>query len=219
MSKIRLMRIVSDEAGAVLVEATVLLPILVVFMLGAVGFAFAFFQNSAASKAVEVGTRLAAVSDPVATGLDTLGLNAIKLGVDAPDPMPPFTVTCDGSTSTCNCTDTTTYPVCAGANITYNPDAMKTIVYGRDGLNKCGDAKSYYYAGMCDFFVNIGLANVKIKYQQTGLGYAGRPSGPIPTVVVSLQNLPFQYFFAQFTLTSTMSITGEALSSAAVTFP
>ena len=28
-----------------------------------------------------------------------------------------------------------------------------------------------------------------------GLGYAGRPGGPVPTIKISLQNLPFRFFF------------------------
>jgi len=28
-----------------------------------------------------------------------------------------------------------------------------------------------------------------------GLGYAGRPAGPVPTIRVSLQNMPFRFFF------------------------
>ena len=60
-----------DQDGGVLVETTVLIPILLVFLLGAVDFLFAFYQWSAAIKAVEVGARIAAVSDPVAEGLNS----------------------------------------------------------------------------------------------------------------------------------------------------
>jgi len=52
---------------------------------------------------------------------------------------------------------------------------------------------------MCDIFERIAPANVRIAYVQpaapVGLGYAGRPSGPVPTITVSLQNIPFQFFF------------------------
>jgi hypothetical protein len=48
---------------------------------------------------------------------------------------------------------------------------------------------------MCDIFPRIKPANVKMVYVRTGLGYAGRPGGPMPTIAVSLQNLPFQFFF------------------------
>jgi hypothetical protein len=75
---------------------------------------------------------------------------------------------------------------------------MDTIVFGR-GSMACGDATSSYTAGMCDIFDRITLANVRIVYTQpaapAGLGYAGRPGGPVPTIRVSLQNMPFRFFF------------------------
>ncbi len=76
---------------------------------------------------------------------------------------------------------------------------------------------------MCDIFPRITAANVKIVYDQTGLGYAGRKAGPVPTIAVSLQNLNFQFFFlnglrgfASLTMPGfTATVTGEAMSSAA----
>jgi hypothetical protein len=75
---------------------------------------------------------------------------------------------------------------------------MDTIVFGRGSVT-CGDATSSYTAGMCDIFNRITPANVRIVYTQSaapaGLGYAGRPAGPVPTIRVSLQNMPFRFFF------------------------
>src|SRR6516165_4850614 len=61
-----------DERGAVLVEVTVMMTIMFVFLLGAIEFLFAFYQWNAAAKAVQIGARIAAVSDPVAIGLNRL---------------------------------------------------------------------------------------------------------------------------------------------------
>jgi hypothetical protein len=44
-------------------------------------------------------------------------------------------------------------------------------------------------------FDRITPRNVVITYTQTGLGFAGRPGGPVPTITVQLQNIPFQFFF------------------------
>jgi hypothetical protein len=75
---------------------------------------------------------------------------------------------------------------------------MRTIVFGR-GSTACGDATSSYTAGMCDIFSKITPANVRIAYTQpaapAGLGFAGRPGGPVPTIKISLQNMPFRFFF------------------------
>jgi Flp pilus assembly protein TadG len=205
-----------DQNGGVLAEVSILIPIIFVFILGAIDFLFAFFQWNAAAKAVEIGARIAAVSDPVATNLANIS-SALPLGTQWPT-SDTFTIKCDGSTSSCTCTGT-----CTGWTAGYNSTAMSLIIFGRDGNGLCGDAASYYYVGMCDIFGRINSASyVVVTYTQTGLGYAGRPV-PVPTITVSLQNLPFQFFFLGGLLgfaninipAQTTTITGEALSSLA----
>ena len=66
---------------------------------------------------------------------------------------------------------------------------------------------------------------VTVVYKQTGLGYAGRSFGPVPTITVSLNaassktKLPFKFFFLPFAALNipqvTTTITGEALSASA----
>jgi Flp pilus assembly protein TadG len=217
MSLIRFWR---DEVGGPLVEAAVLIPVFIVFAFGSVDFLHAFYQWTAATKAVEVGARLAAVSDPVATGLtgaNNIAISAESTSVLLGDPMPTFQVTCnDGGSTACTCTGS-----CTGFGA-YSAAAMNTIVFGR-GSAACNDATSYYNVGMCDIFPRITAAKVKIVYSQTGLGYAGRPAGAVPTITVSLQNLTFQFFFlggvpgfANLAMPSfATTMTGEALSSGA----
>jgi Flp pilus assembly protein TadG len=210
-------RVARDERGNALVEATVALPILITFMLGGVDFLSAFYQWSAAAKAVDIGARIAAVSDPVASGLNSLPTNALSGTVSLGDPMPAFTVTCDGSATACTCTSGS----CAGMG-SYSAAAMNLIVYGRGGKTTCGTATSQYLAGMCDAFGSILPKYVTITYTQTGLGYAGRSLGPVPTITVSLNagasKLPFNFYFLPYATINlpavTTTITGEALSSA-----
>jgi hypothetical protein len=218
-------RLIRDEAGGPLVEATVLIPIMFTFLFGAIDFCFLFYQWNAAAKAVEVGARIAAVSNPVASGLNNISQNVVNPGVvDPGDPMPAFTITCDGSAGSCTCSGA----ACAGTAITYDLTAMRTIVFGRAGLTSCGTPSSYYFAGMCNMFERITPGNVQVVYTQTGLGYAGRPDGPQPTVTVSLLQtagaaLQFQYFFlggllgfANINIPAfPTTITGEVLSSTA----
>lgn len=74
---------------------------------------------------------------------------------------------------------------------------------------------------MCDIFPRIDLANVVIEYVDSGLGYAGRPGGPVPTIQVRIQNIPFEFFFLGDLLgfgqinipPMTSTITGEDLCS------
>jgi Flp pilus assembly protein TadG len=211
-------RLVRDEHGSVLVEVSVMIPIIFVFVLGLVDFLNAFQQWNASTKAVEVGARLAAVSDPIASGLTGMATAAVTGTVGAGDPMPDFEVTCDGATAACTCTRGT----CTGMG-SYSATNMNTLLYGR-GKTACSTTTTYYFAGMCNFMGSITASNVKVIYSQTGLGYAGREVGPVPTVTVKLNNnLPFKFFFlgglmsfADINIPSqSTTITGEALSSTA----
>jgi Flp pilus assembly protein TadG len=210
-----------DRNGAVLVEVTVMMTIMFVFILGSIEFLFVFYQWNAAAKAVQAGARIAATSDPVAAGLKALSTAVAGTLARPGEPMPNFTVTCDGNTASCTCS---TSQVCPGGGA-YNAEAMNTIVFGR-GSSACSDATSSYDAGMCDIFPRITPANVVVVYTQTGLGFAGRPGGPVPTITLSLQHLPVQFFFLSGLLgfndlqipALTTSITGEDLSSTAPVF-
>jgi Flp pilus assembly pilin Flp len=210
-----------DQRGAVMVEVTIMLSITLVLVLGAIDFLLLFYQWNAAAKAVQIGARLATVSDPVASGLNGLSRAVVNASVPPGAAMPKFIVTCDGRTATCTCNSVS---ACRGLK-GYDSTAMNTIVFGR-GSSSCSDAKSADHAGMCDIFSRITPANVKIVYTQTGLGYAGRPGGPMPTITVSLQNLSFQFFFLRGLMgfhdfqipASTVSLTAEDLSSRAPSF-
>jgi hypothetical protein len=212
--------IATDERGAVLVEVTVVMTIMLVFLLGSIEFLVVFYQRNAAAKAVQIGVRLAAVSDPVASGLNGLSTSVLGPRVPQGGAMPDFAITCDGSTSRCTCTGGTCPP-----DLGYNSAAMNTIVFGR-GSSSCGDARSFYNTGMCDIFGRITPANVVITYAQSGLGFAGRPGGPVPTITISLKGLPLQFYFlhglagfADLQIPPlTTSMTAEDLSSRAPMF-
>jgi len=178
-----------DERGAVLVEVSVVMTIMLVIILGSIEFLFVFYQRNAAAKAVQIGVRLAAVSDPVAHGLNGLSTMVVGPRVPQGSAMPDFVVTCDGGASRCTCSS----GICP-TDITYNAAAMNILVFGR-GSSSCGDAKSFYDTGMCDIFGRITPANVIITYAQSGLGFAGRPGGPAPTITISLKDLRPQLFF------------------------
>ena len=209
-----------DQHGAVMVEVTIMLSITLILVFGAIDFLLLFYQWNAAAKAVQIGARLAAVSDPVASGLNRISQAVVGASVAPGAAMPNFVVTCDGRTATCTCNGN----ACRGIR-GYDGAAMNTIVFGR-GSSSCSDAKSGDGVGMCDIFSRITPTNVKIVYAQTGLGYAGRPGGPTPTITVSLQHLPFQFIFLRGLMgfhdlqipASTVSLTAEDLSSRAPSF-
>lgn len=198
-----------DRNGGVLVEATVVIPILLVFVLGSVDFLLAFFQWNLTNKAVQLGARIAAVSDPVSSDLS--GMSGLGDGVLPGQPMPAFRRECSTSDATgANGT-------CTGGR--YSAAAMRRIVFGEPDAIACANNST----GMCKLYPSITAANVTVVYAQTGLGYAGRPGGPVPTITVSVRNLPFRFFFLSGLMgidginspTMTTTITGEDLSSSA----
>jgi hypothetical protein len=221
MGRRQAMRVYDDESGAVLVEVTIVMSVMLVFVLGAVEFLLVFYQWNAAAKATQIGARLAAVSDPVAGGLNELSNASITLTLSPGAVMPHFVIACDGSTARCVCSDGGLCP----KDLSYNATAMNTIVFGRASAS-CTDATSFYQAGMCDVYPQISPANVLIVYAQTGLGFSGRPGGPAPTITVSLKNLPLPLTFLksfaglnQLTMPALQtSITAEDLSSIAPGF-
>ena len=108
---------------------------------------------------------------------------------------------------------------------------MKNIVYGR-GKTACGAVAAGQLAAMCDVYPGLTPSNVTVTYQQSasltangvpgsGLGYAGRVGGPVPTITVEITGVTFNFVFINHLLglsTLTMptmrtTITGEDLSS------
>jgi Flp pilus assembly pilin Flp len=207
---------IRDQNGAVLVEVTVMLTVFFVFILGSIDFLMLFYQWNAAAKAVALGARIAAVSDPVALGLKNLSAVVVDPFRAPGTAMPAFAVTCDGATTRCICEGT-----CPGLG-GYDGAAMDAIVYGR-GSSSCFDATSTSGAGMCDLLPALTPSNVVIAYRQTGVGFAGRPGGPAPSISVSIKDLPFRFFFLGSLLgsnlirmpTLTVSVLGEDMSSTA----
>src|SRR6516162_6434487 len=153
-----------DESGAVLVEISILLPIVITILFGSIDFLYAFYQWNAAAKAVQIGARIAAVSDPVAAGLNNLSLAIVSASVPPGSTMPYFKITCDGATASCTCNTVGACPGVGG----YDEAAMRTLVFGR-GHSSCTTPTSAYDAGMCGIFSRIRPDNVVITYTQTGL--------------------------------------------------
>jgi len=199
----RLLRICAETSGAALTEAAIVMPLFMVFTGGLVDFSLAFYQWNAASKAVQVGARLAAVSNPIDGALSSL--TGLEGGAAAGDPFPPFATVCSGASSTCT----------GLGNSSYSASAMNTLVYGR-GEAACGTSGPDQFPGMCDVFDRIRPQNVIVSYRHTGLGFAGRPGGPVPTITVELTGLTFNLVFLGGSITMPpmrTTVTGEDLST------
>jgi Flp pilus assembly pilin Flp len=197
-----------DEDGTTMVEMAIVASLLFIVVLGFVDFGYAFYQWNAANKAVQVGARLARVSDPVPAGLSSeAGAPASSDDVGEPVPSGTYDYVCTADaagTASCSCAAGTC------KSLTINQNAFN-LIYDGDSSRP----------GMHDFFPRLEKSNVQIEYVATGLGYWTRPGGPVPTIKVSLQNLTFQFYFLGGLLgfndisipSMVSSVTGEDLDS------
>lgn len=195
----------ASDSGAVSVEFGLTLTVFMLVLLAAAEFALGYWQWNAASKAVQLGARLAAVTDPVAAELRTL--TGLSSGVNPGDPMPFFEIECRGAMQSCT----------TGA---YDAAAMATIVFGR-GNDACPE-EPRPYPPMCQLFRRVTPENVVISYVHTGLGFAGRPGGPVPTITLRLEDVVYDSVVLRRLLGDavmmpafTTTVTGENLSSTA----
>lgn len=202
-----------DQSGAAMIEMTIVAMLLLTLVLGFVDFGYAFYQWNAATKAVQVGVRLAAVSTPVPTGLiaESNTSNTALVGVAMPANQFSYSCTADAA-GTASCSRCNIVGDCASAAA--DQAAFDLIFDGDAGRS-----------GMVDFFPALEKNNVRIEYVATGLGYWTRPGGPVPTIRVSIQNHTFQFFFlsglmsfAPITMPDMLStITGEDLCTPGTT--
>jgi hypothetical protein len=207
-----------------MIEFTLVAPLFFLLTFGIVDFGNAFWQWNQAAKAAQLGARLATVSTPLWPPLS--GLQGTENGNSsalAGSPWPStdnYGVSCSGATNPPTCTaiaGTAGLVGQAATTTTASETALTDIVYGR-GQTSCGT-----WPGMCTLFSRIRPANVIIEYRYSGLGYVGRPQGPVPTIVLKLTGLTFQFYALNGLLglpAMTMpdfkvTITGEDLNSAA----
>jgi hypothetical protein len=189
----------SDDSGAVILEMTVTITLFLTVLFGTVEGGNLFYQWNVATKATQLGARIAAVSVPVSNRLASMtGLDDCDGGAtyQPGDPITSncFDITCVSSSATA-ATGT-----CNGSATDYNADAMRSIVFGRNANSIVPDtscepanASNPRTLGMCHVFTRITPQKVSIRYQYTGLGYAGRPGGLVPTITVSLKDIDFDW--------------------------
>jgi len=180
----RLRQLGRDQSGTTTIEFTIVALLFLLLTFGLVEFGNMFWQYNSAAKAAQLGARLAAVSSPVWSELANLEDSGTPGGawIDA------YEVTCDGNSADCDGTYTGDY----------DATAMDCLVFGRSASSppcdtECEPAGIDQEAGMCDRFGRIAPENVSVTYSHTGLGFAGRPGGPVPTVTLQLVGLQFEF--------------------------
>jgi Flp pilus assembly protein TadG len=199
----------ADQSGATMVEMAVAMPLLLTLLLGFVDFSYLFYQWNAGNKAVQTGARLAQVSTPVASGLALEAKtpsDTLLVGTAVPAGTYDYICTANAAgTVSCACGTGSTCQ-----DLTASQASFDFIFNGGGGR-----------AGMVTLLPTLQKSEVRIEYAASGLGYWTRPSGPVPTVTVSITNHPFQFFFlggllgfANITMPSMLStVTGEDMKS------
>jgi len=167
------------EDGAVTVETSLIIMMLIILTGGAIEASYAFYQYNGAQQAARTGARIAATSNPVSTSVNTMtGLsNTVSQGQAFPD----FEVICRNDTQRCS-------------EGSYDSAAMKRIVFGPDEDGICG-ATSRARRGMCDVFKDTKRAYVDVAYISSGLGTAGHQGDAAPLVSVTLREVPLNFIF------------------------
>lgn len=163
------------DEGAVLVEGLLVLPILVLVMASFVELGFAMFQWNQVVKAVQVGARQLAVSDPILTSTQMDGFTSDLGGIDAGQPIPATVVSASCGAGTTACTT----------------DGMNRLIRGSDSA--CTPNLAGSVSGMCDLFPGLNAGNVQVTYTRDGLGYVGRPGGPVLSITVQTTNVYFSF--------------------------
>lgn len=176
-------RLAADRGGAAGAEFAMVLPLLILLIFGTIDAGRYMYTLNQVEKATQMGARMAVVTDMVPGGLAAQNYG-LTLGQGQPIPTSSFgaaqcqkpagTITCTCVTSPCP----TLTPIDQTATGPFNlvVDRMRFI------------------AGMLD------ERNVTIRYDNSGLGYAGDPTGPdvAPIVTVSATNVAFNPLIGQF---------------------
>ncbi len=169
----KLSRFARQQEGTAMVEGLIVFPLVLLTFAAFFEFGYAVFQWNQTVKALQAGARHAAVSDPLISDITALeGAGA------AGDPVPAEIVSesCGAGTSPCE------------------SGPMNRLIFGATAAgtdDECGNAAENTIPGMCDFNTRIGASNVLVTYYRAGLGYVGRPGGPVLTIRLEVKDLNF----------------------------
>lgn len=177
MVRVALNRFLKGERGLSLTETLLIMPIVLLILTVMVEAGFAIFQWNQATKAAQIGARLAAVSSPIIGDTAYGTLSADWASTDEGNPVSGTTVSVACGAGAAACDGSRIARLLTGSDIHCDPtqSSLGEII------------------GMCDVAPFIGVNNVRVTYYRSGLGYIGRPSGPVTNITVELRNLNFNF--------------------------
>lgn len=161
-----------DQRGVTLTEGLITLPIVLLVFAAFFEFGYAMSQWNQTVKALQFGARLAAVSDPLTSDFDEV------FPTEAENPLNNGDLTPNNAAISSTC----------GPDLANCSEELSRVVKGSDGqCGVAGDASP----GICDINWRIQPANLVVTYQRSGLGYWGRPNGPVLTMRLEVRDVTF----------------------------
>jgi hypothetical protein len=169
-----------------MVEFTVVFPVVILVAFGTVDATYLMWEWAQANKAVYVGARIAATSDPVASGINNLVIpDPLRIGESCANAA-DGTATGACPTATAVCTPAASGGACTGG-FAFDNNAFQRMFAAAGS----GDVRGMQWA-----FPRLQRQNVQITYQTNGLGFAGMPAGTYPmNITVSIRCMTHEFFF------------------------
>ena len=164
-------RFAAEADGVTFVEGLLVFPLMVLAISTCVEFGYGMYQLNMAAKAMELGVRRLIVSPPISPDFNTVFAFDPLKGGQVIDPNSSIVSICGASRTT----DSSPPGAC-------NSTEMAWLV-GPNG-------PSNTWPGLASYFPQIDASKIRITYEQSGLGYEGRPTGPVVTVRMELVNQP-----------------------------
>lgn len=147
-----------QQSGSALSEGLMVFPIMVLAVAACVEFGFLLHQWNSGAKAMQMGVRKLIVTEPVTSDFyDVFQFNGNETG--------ELINASAGVASTCG----------AGTGNVCNATIMERIVEGNGS-----------WKGLQAYFPALAIEDIRVTYERNGLGYEGRPDGPVVSVRMEL---------------------------------
>jgi Flp pilus assembly protein TadG len=162
-------RISLDQRGASAAEFGLVLPLLVALLLGMIDVGRYMWTINRAEKAAQMGVRMAVVTDYVSSALNDTYVGKCSPVLAAGDSIPAgcfAAITCSRTGTTVSCTSGTA-----------NAAAFNQVLTRVKAI-----------------YPEVVPEDLDIEYSDSGVGYAGNPTGPdvAPLVTVRLSGMQFK---------------------------
>lgn len=163
----------TDIKASSAAEFALVLPLLLLFIFGIIDVGRLMWEWNKSEKATQAGVRVAVVTDMVPSALAGYKFTGVTQGAPVPTSAFPG-VYCTGTSATVTCT-------CKAQTCSF-------------GLGGASTAFNRIVTRMSQIDPRIAHSNVRIDYDNSGIGFAGNPYGSdvSPLVTVSLTGRTFQ---------------------------